>query len=183
MGVYGNKKFEFRKEGHYMKKTIIFIMLAMPLLFSACSNMDNTKSIEGGSNSTIITSSLSSTESDNQSTVMSDNQSTSPAKVTVLTAEEAKARLDADKDIVILDVRTKEEYLEKHIPNALLLPVDTISEKAATVIPEKTKTYFIYCRSGNRSATAAAMLVQMGYTSIYDFGGIIDWPYETTSGE
>lgn len=158
-----------------MKKTILFIFLSVSMLISACSNIDNTKSTEVGSQNSI--------GSDSQSPVISDNKNTSPAKVTLLTAEEAKKRLDADKKIVIVDVRTKEEYIENHIPNALLLPVDTISEKAATVTPDKTKTYFIYCRSGNRSATAASMLIQMGYTSIYDFGGIIDWPYETVSGE
>lgn len=158
-----------------MKKTILFIILSLSLLISACSNLDNAKSTEGESQSLV--------ESGSQSAVISDSQSTNPSKATVLTAEEAKKRLDADKEIIIVDVRTKEEYVEKHIPNALLLPVDSISEMAATVIPDKTKTYFIYCRSGNRSATAGSMLIQMGYTSIYDFGGIKDWPYETVSGE
>ncbi len=160
-----------------MKRYMLLILLTSVLLFTSCANSGNDIS------SNTDAQSKGEDTSQNISTENSQNSESNQALGKVISAKEAKERLDADKSIIIVDVRTKEEYLEKHIPNALLLPVDTISEKAATVIPEKTKTYFIYCRSGNRSATAAAMLVQMGYTSIYDFGGIIDWPYETVSGE
>lgn len=103
------------------------------------------------------------------------------AGVVTLTAADAKARLDSEEGIIIVDVRTQQEYDAQRIPGAILLPVDSIPADAQTVIPDKDGVYFLYCRSGNRSATAAAMLDQMGYRNIVDFGGIIDWPYETVS--
>lgn len=100
-----------------------------------------------------------------------------------ITAEEAKARLDSESGIILVDVRTLDEYNEGHIPNAILLPVDSIADEAETIIPNKDATYFVYCRSGNRSATASAQLAQMGYKNIYDLGGINDWPYDQTSAQ
>lgn len=105
------------------------------------------------------------------------------ATITKISPQEAKTRLDNEADIIIVDVRTLEEYNEEHIKNAVLLSLDTISENAASVIPDKDAIYFIYCRSGNRSATAAAQLVEMGYKNIYDLGGIKDWPYEKESSQ
>jgi len=90
-------------------------------------------------------------------------------------------RLDKEDDIIIVDVRTLEEYNQEHIKNAILLPLDSIGENTATVIPYKDDIYFVYCRSGNRSATASLQLVEMGYKNIYDLGGILDWPYEKES--
>jgi len=108
---------------------------------------------------------------------------TETAEVIKINAEEAKARLDSEEGIILVDVRTPEEYREGHIPGAILLPVDEILANAESVIPDKEATYFIYCRSGNRSATAAAQLVEMGYLNIYDLGGINDWPYEKVTGD
>ena len=82
--------------------------------------------------------------------------------------------------VIILDVREQDEYDSGHIPGAVLLPVGTIDETtAAEVIPEKDSTVLVYCRSGNRSKTASAALAELGYTNIYEFGGINTWPYET----
>ncbi len=97
-------------------------------------------------------------------------------------AEEARRMMD-EEEVIIVDVRTEEEFAEAHIEAALLLTLDQIASEAESLIPDKGKTYLVYCRSGNRSAQAAKQLVEMGYTSIYDFGGIIDWPYETVTGE
>ena len=82
-------------------------------------------------------------------------------------------------DVVILDVRTQAEFDEGHIPNAILLPDSEISQKAEDVLPDKDKTILVYCRSGRRSALASEALIEMGYTKVYDFGGVIDWPGET----
>ena len=96
-----------------------------------------------------------------------------------ITAAEAKEMMDEQEGILILDVREQNEYNEGHIPGAVLLPVGTISEDtAAAVIEDKDTTALVYCRSGNRSKTAANLLVDLGYTQIYEFGGIRDWPYE-----
>lgn len=98
-----------------------------------------------------------------------------------ITQEEAKAMMDS-QEVIILDVREQDEYDSGHIPGAVLLPVGTIDDTtAAQVIPEKDSTVLVYCRSGNRSKTASAALADLGYTNIYEFGGINTWPYETES--
>ena len=102
------------------------------------------------------------------------------ARYVKITAQEAKARMDAGR-AAVLDVRTKEEYDEKHIPCALLIPYDMIEKGAPRLLPDKDEEILIYCRSGRRSAIAAKNLPEMGYTRVFDFGGIIDWPYETES--
>lgn len=97
-----------------------------------------------------------------------------------ITAEEAKQMMDELEDELILDVRSQEEYDEKHIVDAVLLPVDMIdADTAEGVIPEKDTVVLVYCRSGNRSKTASQKLAELGYTEVYEFGGIRDWPYET----
>lgn len=101
--------------------------------------------------------------------------------VEVISAVEAK-RMMEEEEVIIVDVRTQEEFEEAHIEGAILLTLDTIPEKAEETIPDKNATYLIYCRSGNRSNQAANILVDMGYEKIYDFGGIIDWTYGTISG-
>ena len=98
-----------------------------------------------------------------------------------ISQEEAKEMMDT-QDVIILDVREQDEYDSGHIPGAVLLPVGTIDEEtAAEVIPEKDSTVLVYCRSGNRSKTASSTLADLGYTNIYEFGGINTWPYETES--
>lgn len=95
-----------------------------------------------------------------------------------ISQEEAKEMMDGG-DAVVLDVREQSEYDEGHIPGAVLLPVGSIDEDtAAAVIPEKSTTVLVYCRSGNRSKTAAAALAELGYTDVCEFGGINTWPYE-----
>ena len=96
-----------------------------------------------------------------------------------ISQKEAKEMMET-QEVIILDVREQDEYDSGHIPDAVLLPVGTIDEDAAaTVIPEKDATVLVYCRSGNRSKTASSALAELGYTNIYEFGGIKNWPYET----
>lgn len=95
-----------------------------------------------------------------------------------ITQEKAKEMMDT-QEVIILDVRERDEYDSGHIPGAVLLPVGTIDgDTAAEVIPEKDSTVLVYCRSGNRSKTASSALAELGYTNIYEFGGINTWPYE-----
>ncbi len=96
-----------------------------------------------------------------------------------INAQEAKEIMDTEKDYVILDVRTQEEFDEKHIPNAVLIPDYEIAQKAEEILTDKDQLILVYCRSGRRSKLAAEELVSLGYTNIKEFGGIIDWPYET----
>ncbi len=90
----------------------------------------------------------------------------------------AKEMMDSDNTLIILDVRTLDEYNSGHIENAVLLPNTSIADDAESVLPDKDQTILVYCRSGNRSASASAELASMGYTNVYDFGGIIDWIYD-----
>lgn len=94
-----------------------------------------------------------------------------------ITANEAKEMMDNDNSLIILDVRTEEEYITGHIENALLLPYTEISDQVETVITDKNTIILIYCRSGRRSLIAANSLIDLGYKNVYDFGGIIDWTY------
>ena len=95
-----------------------------------------------------------------------------------ITQEEAKKMMDT-QDVIILDVREQDEFDAGHIPGAVLLPVGTISgDTAAAVIPDLDAVVFVYCRSGNRSKTASNALTELGYTNIFEFGGINTWPYE-----
>ena len=95
-----------------------------------------------------------------------------------ITAEEAKQIMDTEEDYIILDVRTQEEYDQGHIPNAILIPDTEIKNKAEEVMTDKDQLILVYCRSGRRSKLASEILVELGYTNIKEFGGIIDWPYE-----
>jgi rhodanese-related sulfurtransferase len=99
------------------------------------------------------------------------------SSVVKISAEKAKTMMDSMKSYTLLDVRTPEEYNEGHIHGAVLLPDNEIKQKAGTILSDKTAVIFIYCRSGRRSAGTAQMLSTMGYTKIYDMGGIINWPY------
>jgi rhodanese-related sulfurtransferase len=89
--------------------------------------------------------------------------------------------MDASEEYILLDVRTQEEFAEGHIEGAILIPDYEIETKAEEQLTDKAATIFLYCRSGRRSALAAEALSNLGYTNIYDFGGIIDWPYEVVT--
>jgi len=96
-----------------------------------------------------------------------------------ITQEEARQMMDA-QDVLVVDVREQTEYDAGHIRGAVLLPLGQIDELSAQrVIPEKDAVALVYCRSGRRSKEAGEKLAALGYTQIYEFGGIITWPYET----
>ena len=97
-----------------------------------------------------------------------------------ITAEEAKQIMDTEEGCIILDVREQEEYDAGHIPGAILIPYTQMGEKANDMLPDKDQLILVYCRSGRRSKIAAEALVELGYTNIREFGGIIDWPYDVT---
>ena len=96
-----------------------------------------------------------------------------------ITPAEAKAIMDNENGYVILDVRTQEEYDEAHIDGAILIPDYEIADKAESILKDKDQLLLVYCRSGRRSKLAAEELVKLGYTNVKEFGGIMDWPYET----
>jgi len=90
--------------------------------------------------------------------------------------------LKDNKKMILLDVRTPEEFRESHLPNAELFPVQWIELHFMKHYQDKDMTYVIYCRSGIRSYNALKMLKQMGYLHVYDMGGIIHYPYEILTG-
>lgn len=95
-----------------------------------------------------------------------------------ITAEQAKTIMDTEKDYVIIDARTEDEFAEGHIENAILIPEYEIADRAEKELPDKEQLILVYCRSGRRSKIASEELVKLGYTNVKEFGGIIDWPYE-----
>ena len=97
-----------------------------------------------------------------------------------ITPAEAKEIMDNEQGYIILDVRTEEEFAEGHIEGAILLPDSEVKEKADSVLGAKDQLILVYCRSGRRSKNAASQLVNLGYTNVKEFGGIIDWPYGIT---
>ncbi len=95
-----------------------------------------------------------------------------------ITQEEAKKIMDTQTDYVLLDTRTDEEFAQGHIEGAIMIPEYEITEKAESVILDKDTLILVYCRSGRRSKIASMLLVELGYTNVKEFGGIIDWEYE-----
>ena len=100
-----------------------------------------------------------------------------------VTAEEAVALMEKESGYIILDVRTAQEYSEKHIPKAVNIPNESIGTEDLPALPDKNQLILVYCRSGNRSKQASEKLAALGYTNIVEFGGIKSWPGETVSGE
>ncbi|MEG2290111.1 MAG: rhodanese-like domain-containing protein [Clostridium sp.] len=98
--------------------------------------------------------------------------------LTKISSSEADKIIENESDIIILDVRTQEEYDGGHIKDSILIPVDDLEKLAKTKLEDKNKKILIYCRSGNRSNTAAKILSELGYTQVYDFGGINSWTGE-----
>lgn len=96
-----------------------------------------------------------------------------------ITQQQAKKIMDSGEEYILLDTREQSEFDEGHIPGAILIPYTEIENKAEQIIPDKNAQILVYCRSGRRSKIASESLVNLGYTNVKEFGGIIDWPYET----
>ena len=92
---------------------------------------------------------------------------------TSISQSEAKKMMKEEKDYIILDVRTKEEYYDNHIEDAINIPLDEI--ETSTLLKDKDQIIFVYCRSGNRSKQASEILANLGYSNIYEIGGINTW--------
>lgn len=95
-----------------------------------------------------------------------------------ISSQEAKSMMESDEEMIIIDVREESEYNEGHIKDSLLLPLGNIEKDIEKMAKDKDKTILLYCRSGRRSSEAATILTNLGYSNVYDFGGIIDWDYE-----
>ena len=100
---------------------------------------------------------------------------------TQITVNKAIEMMESESNYIILDVRTFEEYNERHIPGAICVPNESIGTEPIEELPQKDQLILVYCRSGRRSKEAAEKLAAMGYSNIYEFGGILDWTGETVS--
>ena len=105
----------------------------------------------------------------------------SEASYQQISMDEAIAIMESESDYIILDVRTTEEFADKHIPDAINIPNETIGTEDIPELPDKDQLILVYCSSGNRSKQASDKLVGLGYTNIVEFGGINDWPGKTVS--
>ena len=138
-----------------MKKSIFLLLTAILLLLTGCSS---------GSGQMV----------DGDGMVNSYTQ---------ISQEQAKEMITRDDGHIIVDVRRQDEYDAGHIPGAILIPNENIGTEHPEELPDLNQIILIYCRSGNRSKQAAQKLFDMGYTNIYEFGGIIDWTGEIVTEE
>jgi rhodanese-related sulfurtransferase len=105
------------------------------------------------------------------------NSSTS-ASYKQITQEEAKEMMKKDDGHIIIDVRRQDEYDEGHVPGAVLIPNESITDKQPEELPKLDQIILVYCRSGRRSKEASQKLADIGYTNVYEFGGINTWTGE-----
>ena len=144
-----------------MKRIVrLAAMLLFCMIFAACGQAKDDSQTTGDKN---------------QSNVEGSTQEVTYEQISL---EEAKQLMKDEEGYIILDVRTKEEFAEGHIPGAICVPNETISDEMPEELPEKDQLILVYCRSGNRSKQAASKLAAMGYTNIIEFGGILDWTGE-----
>nr|MCR5811176.1 peptide-methionine (S)-S-oxide reductase [Lachnospiraceae bacterium] len=139
-----------------MKKYVIIVFTAIMLLLVGCADEDQPKSGDGMLRETSYTQ---------------------------ISQDEALEMMSRDDGHVIVDVRRQDEFAAGHIPNAILIPNEKIGSEQPEELPDLDQIILIYCRSGNRSRQAAQKLADMGYTNVYDFGGINTWPGEIVTGE
>ena len=152
------------------KQIAVFLFTAILLSFAGCAG--GSTSPAGSTADSTATSALSSAASTEQQPQSSYHK---------ITADEAKAMMD-EGGVTVVDVRRADEYEAAHIPGAILLSNETIADTAPDALTDKDAALLVYCRTGVRSKQASDTLVSLGYTQVYDMGGIVDWPYETQSG-
>ena len=156
---------------HGMKRLLSIFLFALVFTLCGC----------GGSPSQENSTDMSS--ADEQVTSADQGSSNEQLVASVrISAEEARQMMQETSSYILLDVRSESEFREQRIEGAVLIPNDELSARADAELPDKNTPIIVYCRSGARSAQAAESLVQMGYTNVFDMGGIINWPYETVSG-
>lgn len=141
-----------------MKIKKIISILLLTFLFTSCTGEQNS------SNTT------QNTNINTDSTVKAYRQ---------ITMNEAASIMKSEKDYIILDVRRPDEFSEGHIPNAINVPNEIIGTSEISELPDKNQLILVYCRSGRRSKEASQKLVDLGYTNVVEFGGILDWSGET----
>lgn len=143
-----------------MKKIFLFFMVLCLVIMTGCVGEDNKTT-------------QTATIKESEVITMTENLGYEQ-----ITGEQAKKLMDTESDYVIIDARTTEEFNEGHIEGAILIPEYEIGDRAEAELPRKDQLILVYCRSGRRSKIAAQELVDLGYTNVKEFGGIIDWRYD-----
>ena len=141
-----------------MKIKKIISILLLTFLFTSCTGEQNSSSTAQNTNS---------------------NTDYTDKAYRQITMNEAASIMKSEKDYIILDVRRPDEFSEGHIPNAINVPNEIIGTSEISELPDKDQLILVYCRSGRRSKEASQKLVDLGYTNIVEFGGILDWSGET----
>ncbi|MBQ0060141.1 MAG: rhodanese-like domain-containing protein [Lachnospiraceae bacterium] len=172
-----------------MKKTLIVtavVMLSLLIPTGCAGGKDNRQGDLSSSVESVISetddtkvegNSMDSSMTDSDDADMEANATLGHKQIS---QEEAHDMMfDFQSNYIIVDVRTPEEYHECHICDAICIPNETITDQMPAELPDKDQIILIYCRSGNRSKQAAEKLAAMGYTNVYEFGGINTWEYET----
>ena len=164
------------------KKIVIFtLVFTFPLLFTGCTgNTNQTNTPSTDSKETEATEPLATTHTE-ESKKAEETEETKKASYLQISGEDAYLLMQNESDYAIIDARTEEEFSQGHIKNAILIPEYEIAEKAPSLLPNKDQLILVYCRSGRRSKIAAQALADLGYVNVKEFGGIIDWQYETVS--
>lgn len=160
-----------------MRRRVLLNSVIVVVFFAtACGNIHRDNAANQEENSTIAVVS----DSDGPTSVFFAGKLGEEDKVeyTSITMDEAMKIFEQKGDYIILDVRRADEFAEGHIPSAINIANEDIGNSEISALPDKNQTIYVYCRSGNRSKKASAKLVDMGYTNIIEFGGIIDWKGE-----
>lgn len=161
-----------------MKKhgSILLAVILSALMIAACSD---TKRGENAASS----SGEAAAASQSAATAQTEAETANPVPVGYrqISQAEAQKMMDTEKDYIILDVRTPDEYAEGHIPGAICISHDAIPTDDIPELPRKDQLIMVYCRSGRRSKLAAEQLVAQGYTDVVEFGGVNTWPGKLTT--
>ena len=153
--------------------TVVIALVVLVLgvvLFAGCAKSGSKQTSSGSG---------SSSDSGSGSGPGSGSGSGPVAQYHKITAAQAKAFMNDGEAYTLVDVRTAGEYKAGHIAGAKLIPNTEIQSRSAKDLPDKSARILVYCRSGARSSGAARALVGLGYTNVYDLGGLINWPYGT----
>ena len=173
-------------EKKYDRKTIALaaVLLGITLLIAACGSGADKGEGGSGDGSGAGSDAPAADEAAGSSSSSAQDGSSSagaPAGYIRISADEAALMMEEQDNLVIVDVRNQSEYDEGHVPGAICIPVKKIGSEGAEKLEDKDRMILVYCRSGRRSKKAAKKLIKMGYTNVYDFGGIKDWTGEVVS--
>lgn len=166
-------------------KRVLIVLLCLTLVMTGCKGGENSgaESAVSGTESSTVSTDSSATNSESSTSEQSSEPSTvQPGTYTQISQDVAKEMMTRDDGHVVVDVRRQDEYEAGHIPGAILIPNESIRTERPELLPDLEQVILIYCRSGNRSKQAAQKLADMGYTNIYEFGGINTWTGEIVTG-